>query len=668
MRQYGDLNLVSSGSLLGVNSLELSPNSTQVLNSIGSLYYNSVSNDLVLQTDIGSIKLTSSFGTKETSWGINILGNTFTIDASNIPVGGITIPAENIVTTDGSQVLTNKIIDVNQLRGLIDVALLPSNIVTTDGIQTLTNKTIDASQLVGNIIFSLIESIVGTGHFQVARGDHNHLPFASHLGTSDGTATAVLPFPNVPIAFISDPLVAYKVNGWQGTSRVVVNTPSFVVATPNPVTHLQSGTILTLLLTNSDGVILLSDTLICNENASQTSVLGKISTTGVSKSANNRFEGLVSFNIDYSSLVVGGYVKVHVNQNVTDNGIVTDYPQDFEFVYDNGTTSSISSVGISENTINSDKWVSGVRYYSNTDTFNITAVANNAFSKSYVTPLLVFDCSQFGINLVNVAFNDSHISGVSTPPRYTDVLTYTNTAIPITLNNVLGYDAKVSVRVNDAFSGSTTTLTTSNKILVNTYPRASTDVYETFIDEWYRLDHTQTFDTIPSVYTGVWDSHLDITTHYGNTGLLQYNGDLVFPNIDFSLSKPTQLVNYTGQVVPKYYARLFRASGVAHSNCTLRLGGITFSDIDYTNLNRSIKVEIRLSSGCPWLDVGRAFNAADFPNINNGCLISYISNPLTLSLTFGPYTTADSNYAIVCRITALKSTMSPINYVQVTDW
>jgi hypothetical protein len=114
MKQYGNIDFLGSGTILGLKELVLSP---QLLGSTteGRLYYNSSDKLFYGRTDIAEVVLSghaqnTDTGTTQTSFIINSLGRKLTFTAST-QGSDITIHGEKVVITDQIQTLQNKTLE-----------------------------------------------------------------------------------------------------------------------------------------------------------------------------------------------------------------------------------------------------------------------------------------------------------------------------------------------------------------------------------------------------------------------------------------------------------------------------------------------------------------------------------------------------------------------------
>jgi len=273
-----------------------------------------------------------------------------------------------------------------------------------------------------------------------------------------------------------------------------------------------------------------------------------------------------------------------------------------------------------------------------------------------------------GMNDVYVAYNDSSVSGVSDPPVYNEAMTVSSKQIVLDQSNVCSDDGKLTATPRDPHGdGTAATESITDKRLINTYGNVSTNLIEQFQDEQYRLPQTWDFDDTSSTLTGNWDS----TQVLSNGDAQVFNGKLIYPQTDFTsgyLPSQNTSADYSGFTGDQVYYRSFSQTGTPHNSGSIRLGGITWSDVS----SGLIKVEIRLPNQTGWLDCSKDFNAATFTGADgDGCHTGHTESGgyLTINWSSGTFSTEDSGYRYYIRITITSGASNKeITYLAEVGW
>lgn len=297
----------------------------------------------------------------------------------------------------------------------------------------------------------------------------------------------------------------------------------------------------------------------------------------------------------------------------------------------------------------SNKYLSGIRFYSINDQFSLSVVGNNLFNNVYVqNPLVV---TMTGIPPYNISITDSNVSpSLSNPPEIGNIMNVVGKILTITQGNVISNNLRVTVTPQSPYGSHLAQQSVSNNILLNTYGYNSTDLVERFVDERYRLSdndgnaYPNNYTSIPTIRTGRWNSAIGLTNSSSEAQV--FNGKLIYPKINFSASYlPQQSVNYSTFTGEKHYLRTFyRTNPISYG--VLTLTGLNLSNIQ---AGGKAKVEIKLPGLTGWLDLGKSFDAGSFNGVNgDGCRT--ITNGSDFSWSSGSFSTASSGYMIIIRI------------------
>jgi hypothetical protein len=310
------------------------------------------------------------------------------------------------------------------------------------------------------------------------------------------------------------------------------------------------------------------------------------------------------------------------------------------------------SPGLTALTQISNKYISGVRYYSIGDTFNTDFVTIGAFSNTYTsTP---FSISMPGLQPLDIAFNDPHVFGPASPPRIGDLAEYNG---PFALNKFSDYsiDAVLTIACRDPFGVGPSTQTASQHNLVNTFTNGSTDLIEYFRDEKFRLP-LDSYDTIPT-RTDQWNSSAVLT----NGNALIFNLRLKYPNINFTTPyRPQpQIANYSSFTGAQAYIRSFYKVAAKNSG-TFIINGITLQDLQ----NNRILIDLKLPTQTGWMSLNKPYDVIIFKGLDgDGCLLNSDGGQ-HFTYSSGTFSTANSDYMIIARITLPNSTAPEIIYME----
>ena len=380
---------------------------------------------------------------------------------------------------------------------------------------------------------------------------------------------------------------------------------------------------------------------------------GFISIMGVEKFNNFKMwqRGTVRINVT-SSILRQGYNYITVVHD-TPEGRHTSSP--LKIFLDNSNTRPGLEPDIifRENTLVSEKYLSGVRYYSVGDSFDVSISAFRIFQNTFNQ--IPMKLSLPGMEQMEIAYNDAAVTGPMNPPRTGDFFDYNNTIL-LDAFNEYSINAKLHAETFDPFSTGAEGYSGNQNILVNTNISGSTDLVESFKDEQYRLPLGD-YLTPPTARTGQWNSEAPLV----NGNAIIYDGKLQYPSIDYASYKPAQSVNYSSfsgnqQYIRAFYKRVPRNSG------TLTITGPTMQEI----LLGGCVIDIKLPGQTGWLSLNKRYDVAEFTGADgDGCLLSYTDGTYTYSS--GTFSTANSGYMILIRIT-LGATTSPVTYIEMGGW
>jgi len=459
-------------------------------------------------------------------------------------------------------------------------------------------------------------------------------------------------------------------------SRVIIQD-SIILSSANPSTRFRNGNEGTLVASHREGAGGLATVAILDiESNFDDSVLGPnlqdLSTWDTQGIGDPCTDAVVNFTNGKGNLEVtrcgwhndfDAWQRMNARFNVSnlDEGynsfrMTHSIPPDestniYKLWYDDDTNAlSFSTLpSISEGVISSNKYLSGVKYYSLGDTFIVSYVGEHVYKKCYhvsnVSKYTFDGSSEQTVNPVGVPSVSGSISASGT--------------VTIDQPNYYSLDARLTASLYHPWKSTVSQSSPSANMLVWTYGNVSTDLIEYFRDENYRLPNGS-YDSVPGSITGVWDS----TQTLSNGEALVYNNKSQYPNVDFTSTLPAGNPDYTlGFSGDQHYFRAFYDSN-AHSNVTFDMNGLSHLSASGTgNLN----LHIKLPSQTGWLDAGVPYNAAIFTGIDgDGCQVSKTSSSITL--TFGTFSTAFSGYMVILRATFRNTSVNDYSYVEVTNW
>lgn len=301
--------------------------------------------------------------------------------------------------------------------------------------------------------------------------------------------------------------------------------------------------------------------------------------------------------------------------------------------------------------ITSTKYLSGVRYFSIGDEFRLIYSVHRAFNNTYKQEPINIDMP--GLQSTNISWDHEDISGVNDPPEIGNVLDF-NGIIALDEFNEYSIDARMTISTFDPFGPGEVAITDSENRLVNTYMNGSTDLKEYFRDEKYRLP-IEEYNIIPSSRIGNWISENPLTS--GDA--LLFDQSLKYANIDFTSNyKPSQTVNYSSFTGQQQYIRSFYKNS-PHNNGTFIINNVTQLDLQ----SNRVVIDLKLPSQTGWLRLNNNYDVVTFSGIDgDGCLLQSNGNQFTYSS--GTFSTANSGYMIIMRITLPNSSVPNISYIE----
>lgn len=263
-----------------------------------------------------------------------------------------------------------------------------------------------------------------------------------------------------------------------------------------------------------------------------------------------------------NSQIVEGYNYIIVRHDTPTNSYVLNR---YEWVADSSTSSiTVTNPQITAVNTTTTRYLSGIEFFNGYIEFNYDATLGNVFKNTYnispnaITYKDVSDALSLPSNDVTNTETNSASSSITFPfissnylvpngafdPSVTLLasMTYSVLSNSRRINDSIGFAVDILRTVQGTFSGATSLsggpIQTSNWF-VDTYTSSSTTYSENFDDENYRLNNGSTkfntFNLTSDITSNGWSSSLSLLTDASNyNGLQVINGQLVYPNFDFS--------------------------------------------------------------------------------------------------------------------------------------
>lgn len=289
--------------------------------------------------------------------------------------------------------------------------------------------------------------------------------------------------------------------------------------------------------------------------------------------------------------------------------------------YSNSTSSpTFATTPTSTATGPSLKYLSGITYFGIGSTFSLSFASNSGIFNRCYNPNQVFRVTGTGLVTKNVA--------LATPPLYSDALDRTggnSYSVTLDASNQSSFLKYFTVTLFKAHGSSVASTSGTISKAVNTYGNISTNTYEAFQDEAYRV-------SIGS--TAAWNSAVTLT----NGNLQVRSGTLIYPVVaDYDTEYPGAAPHsFTSD---QEYQRFFYKT--SSSTGSLTFGGINYSQVSPYGTG-DVNMLIYLDNDAKWFDLGTPQGS----NSNDGSsrALSFSSQVFgssgsTLNWSLGTYTT-----------------------------
>jgi hypothetical protein len=357
----------------------------------------------------------------------------------------------------------------------------------------------------------------------------------------------------------------------------------------------------------------------------------------------------------------------------------------FEFIIDHNTNlTSITNPTISSYTFTGSKFLSGVEYftggslrydvtidnlYRNTYYSGIDAITFADTSGGLTTPILNTNST---ISLANSNGNSAKQFKISNSDQNGSSMTFSVIASGKRRHNeAIGLNVTARRTIQGNTMGGSVLI--NNVFLDNVPITTTTDLYEDFVDERYRLKNTDglfQYDTYGLIPNNIWQSTQSLISNTSgwSNGLQVVNGELIYPTFNYSnvgdittnLNFGKNLTNYSTSIGNRVYIRYFRQVSPTTGNFKMVINGSNGNFVALTTalINNNIHVEIKApglsNRETGWLDAFSDFATDQWNNGNGARNAASGSGRLfgvDWGLTIGTKNTANTSGYVLIRIT-----------------
>ena len=478
------------------------------------------------------------------------------------------------------------------------------------------------------------------------------LEYVSHWNTNDGSNNNTISDISTTQRILSNPLSAFNIGDWTiGNQYPTINNSSISYSSPNKCLFDDTSTTFTVNVYDADGSSLLA-------THTQSNIIGNLNQTSQNiqivisnwESEFSKYKANIDVTIAIDSIIPnGGRFSIEIIHN---SGSSSYTKSQSDIFYDSDVNSpTIGSISISEDTINSNKYLSGLHYYSTNDTFSIAISAiNNINDRSYVNNFVYLNSSTYGIT--DRYLTGSNLTNWNNNYNNTNASYNQSLAINRTNYRYIGNTASIRTRWIDWITGSYVNSPTDS-ILIDTVPANSTLTAEYFNDENYR--YTSSFSS--------WNSQ----SLLGSNDLMIIEGTLKRQYGDWRSYSPSNTANYTS-TNNQFYYREFKHDNTAHTNGQFRITGISETDIS----NNDVVIEISLDN-VDWYIVNDPYLSGALAD-GDGCRTNVGTTSLPLiDFTLGTGGTTSSStgptgWGIYFRISIPNGSSVEIGEIIMTNW
>lgn len=303
--------------------------------------------------------------------------------------------------------------------------------------------------------------------------------------------------------------------------------------------------------------------------------------------------------------------------------------------YDNNNSyRRFQSVSVQVEQLNTNKYLSGVRFISLGDELRLHFTVGRMFDNTYPFPKQVeINSNDFGVGSFEINHSSSGVTETISPASHGQ---YTYDKVYIVENEAYSSDPALIFTPYTVFGQDPEYRWSDSKILINSISQWSDDKNEYFVDEQYRLP-IEDYPATPTLI-GQWNSDQLL----GGSDLQVFNGELIYPQHSYTYNLPGQDIDYRNYTGERHYCRGFY-DVEPHNNGEFIIKGLD-------NENQNVNISIKLPGLTGWMDLKTPYNAATFSGADgDGCLME--SGPGRYVFTTGEYSTANSGYVVLMRVT-----------------
>lgn len=458
------------------------------------------------------------------------------------------------------------------------------------------------------------------------------LSIVSHFNTADGNNSCTVANAASTSRLVSDPAPDnnYKIGAWAaGASVSASNSGTWSYTTTNQCLFEDLTSTITVNVYDDDGATVLAThtTAAITGNIDVTVNNIRIIVTSWAIEASLYYKGIITVNITMSAVLpFGGRTSVEIIHATGSSYTKSEGPR----LYDKQTNAqTISGVTIAENTVSSSKYLSGLQYYDEGDTFDI-AIADLDYlnDMSYIANFVRFTTApEYGITNFNLSGADL----IAWTNYWNDVdSSYSGTkAIDIDDFRYIGIAGNIAAQVWDWVAGASAASANAS-ICIDTWDQQSTDLAEYFTDEVFRR-------VAGFVGTeGLWDSTQDIGAYDDNNGAQVISGILKVGDTNWTTYAPGLLgnPNYSAHAAPKsYYRRFIDSTSSVRTSCSFTISGFTLANLVSSDIEMWIMVPGKFTTPC-FVHGAALYNFGTFDGDNDPLRLGSSTSGV-INITFG---------------------------------
>jgi hypothetical protein len=322
-----------------------------------------------------------------------------------------------------------------------------------------------------------------------------------------------------------------------------------------------------------------------------------------------------------------GYNEIKV-QHVTDAG--TQTTNIYELILDDDNTATVfSGESLDISAMSGSKHLSGVEYHTG-GVLHYDITISNAYRNTYDdTNAVTFNVSS---DLDSLAADDLVASVGDEGKQH--VITNKVVNVDSTNRRILAASVTVSTSVNRTVQSDDTSAGDSvSNLLVDNFAANSTDLYENFRDEAYRLKSNSDFGTDLSSNWDETESLVGADAGH-NDGAQIFNDILDYPDFDFSAvsNGPAGNPDYSSASGTRYYYRFFTDStGAANFRISIGGSGTLVTGVPTASTNE-FSVRLKWPTETGWLDILTAFIEGNWDD-DDGCYYASLGSDSSMPIS-----------------------------------